>query len=530
MKSRIVGWTLALMPMTATAQTTVELGTDFETFEHVPVQAEHVFSTRTNRTLDHLQLVAGLAFSAQDDPVVVRFGDGEQWRVVDHRVTANLYAAMGLSDWVELAISAPMIVSQSAQDSPADYTAPELSSLVPGDLRLHAHLTWLRAHGFGLGTAAVLVLPTGDAKHLTSTDNPRLEPSLILDFEHTAFLLAVQATYVSRPQSSVLNHVVDDQIRWSAAADVPITTAFHLGASVFGAAGLGDEQPGLDKYDTPVEFLAGPRAFLPFGLMAHAAAGSAISSSVGAPDFRIVAGLEWSPEPLVGKPSQDDEQLAIAPSEPDEQIAMPDCVATPDAIGCPILDGDQDGVPDNKDRCPEQAEDADGFKEDDGCPDLDNDSDGIPDTQDSCPLEPETINGVSDDDGCPDEGQSKVRVTADRIDILERVYFDTNKDTIQPKSFGVLEQVAQVLKSRPDITRLRVEGHTDDRGNDAYNLDLSQRRAAAVRQFLIDKGIAADRLVARGYGESHPIGDNTTAAGRDTNRRVEFHIITLEEK
>ena len=150
-----------------------------------------------------------------------------------------------------------------------------------------------------------------------------------------------------------------------------------------------------------------------------------------------------------------------------------------------VVDTDGDGLPDDRDRCPQQPEDKDGFEDQDGCPDPDNDKDGILDAQDKCPNEPETINGVKDEDGCPDEGKSKVRLEANRIVILDKVYFATAKDVILPKSFGLLKQVGLVLKANPQIEKLRVEGHTDDQGNDASNLKLSQRRADNVRAFLI---------------------------------------------
>ncbi len=143
-------------------------------------------------------------------------------------------------------------------------------------------------------------------------------------------------------------------------------------------------------------------------------------------------------------------------------------------------------------------------------------------------MEPETINGNQDDDGCPDKGISKVQLTKERIVITEKVYFDTGKDTIQKRSFNLLGQVASILKANPEI-RVAVEGHTDSQGKADFNLDLSRRRAAAVRAFLIEKGIAADRLDANGYGMERPVKPNTTAKGREANRRVEFVVLQPKE-
>ncbi len=152
------------------------------------------------------------------------------------------------------------------------------------------------------------------------------------------------------------------------------------------------------------------------------------------------------------------------------------------------------------------------------------------DADDKCPNEPETINGFQDEDGCPDKGKVKVLVEGEKIVILEKIFFASNKATILPKSFPLLKQVAQVLKGNLQIEKVRVEGHTDDQGEDGANLALSRARAEAVRDRLVMEGIAADRLEALGYGEAKPIASNKTAKGREQNRRVEFTIVKVKPK
>ncbi len=187
-----------------------------------------------------------------------------------------------------------------------------------------------------------------------------------------------------------------------------------------------------------------------------------------------------------------------------------------DEDGCPEPDNDLDGIVDQADRCPSEPEDLDGFQDADGCPDLDNDGDTIQDATDNCPNEP----GPADEQGCPRVYQD-VEVTSTGIVIHQRVYFEYNRAVIRDRSFPILNTVAQVLRDFPDIT-IEVQGHTDDRGSDEYNLRLSGERAEAVRSYLMRQGTPAHRLTARGYGESRPIDTNRTDAGRATNRRVEF--------
>jgi outer membrane protein OmpA-like peptidoglycan-associated protein len=194
-----------------------------------------------------------------------------------------------------------------------------------------------------------------------------------------------------------------------------------------------------------------------------------------------------------------------------------------DEDGCPDLDNDQDGILDVDDLCPNDPEDKDGFEDEDGCPELDNDKDRILDQDDKCPNEPETYNGLEDADGCPDRG--RVVVTDTAIEILDMVYFEYNKAIIQPRSYPILDAVAATLEGNPSIQLIEIQGHTDERGNDAYNLDLSDKRAKAVEKYLADKGVEAKRLTAHGYGETQPVDRRSNEAAWAKNRRVAFLIL-----
>lgn len=124
---------------------------------------------------------------------------------------------------------------------------------------------------------------------------------------------------------------------------------------------------------------------------------------------------------------------------------------------------------------------------------------------------------------------TKLRVEKKRIVILEKVRFAFNRAVIQEQSYELLDEVAEVIRRNPDAGRVAVRGHTDSKGSERYNQDLSQRRAEAVREYLIEKGVDADRLMAEGYGESQPVADNATEAGRARNRRVEFLLVDQGE-
>lgn len=220
--------------------------------------------------------------------------------------------------------------------------------------------------------------------------------------------------------------------------------------------------------------------------------------------------------------------------------------------GCPApvapLDTDHDGLPDASDPCPNEAEDGAAPAPSDGCPNKDADGDGIPvpddkcpaekgvapdgcvhdkdadgiaDEVDKCPEQPETKNGFQDADGCPDELPKEV---AKFSGVIRGIQFDFAKATIRPESNKLLDEAVKVLKQYPEL-RIAISGHTDNVGDAAKNLELSQQRADAVKAYLVGKGIDTGRVETRGAGANEPVADNSTDKGRQENRRIEFKLL-----
>ena len=261
-------------------------------------------------------------------------------------------------------------------------------------------------------------------------------------------------------------------------------------------------------------------------------------TAFGGPDFQVLGTLFFN---------------FLAAASPTQQVIVKKETVMVQPSG--PIDPDGDGIAGENDKCPKLAEDRDGYEDDDGCPESDNDQDGIPDAQDRCPLQPETVNGVDDEDGCPEEDadQDGFLGSADKCPeapetkngfedndgcpdeipqtiknftgVIEGINFKSGSATILRGSFNVLDRAVRVLMEYPDI-RLEIQGHTDNRGRAAYNLRLSQQRAEAVRTYLLSKGISSNRLTAVGYGQEHPIADNSSRSGRAANRRTEFKLIT----
>lgn len=200
-----------------------------------------------------------------------------------------------------------------------------------------------------------------------------------------------------------------------------------------------------------------------------------------------------------------------------------------DDDGCPEIsdDTDADGIIDAVDGCVDEPEDIDGFDDEDGCPDPDNDGDGVLDADDLCPDELETVNDYLDEDGCPDNAPTGVKITRTRVEIDDTIQFHSGSAKLLDVSFEVLDTVVQVLQDAIYLD-VRIEGHTDSQGGDAWNLTLSQRRAESVLAYFVEQGVDEVRLTAVGYGEERPVDTNRTSTGRARNRRVEFHIVRDE--
>jgi len=220
----------------------------------------------------------------------------------------------------------------------------------------------------------------------------------------------------------------------------------------------------------------------------------------------------------------------------DEEDQCPTTAGLPELRGCPpVLDTDADGLADTQDTCPNDPEDFNGFQDEDGCPDamVDSDGDGLPDFMDSCPREA----GVQELNGCPlllppppppQPPPPEYRLIVidrekKRIEIKQKVHYQTGKALILKDSYPLLDEVGKALRDAPEM-ELLIAGHTDNVGNPVANLKLSEARAMSVRDYLAGVGVSTDRLQTIGFGATRPMSSNATPRGREENRRVEFMI------
>ncbi|PWA04268.1 OmpA family protein [Flavobacterium psychrotolerans] len=224
----------------------------------------------------------------------------------------------------------------------------------------------------------------------------------------------------------------------------------------------------------------------------------------------IVDGSDSCPEiaglaEFQGCPDTDGDGIA------DKDDACPEVAGPKSLNGCPDADGD--GVADKSDKCPQVK----GPAENAGCPWPDTDGDGVLDKDDKCI----DVKGTVANNGCPEISQELIlKLNA----YAKTILFNSGKASFQKQTFPVLQSIAAILKEYPSA-RFSIEGHTDNSGKPASNMKLSVDRASAVKNYLIENGIAADRLMSAGYGQTKPIDTNKTKAGKANNRRVEVNLI-----
>ncbi|HMI77747.1 MAG TPA: OmpA family protein [Ferruginibacter sp.] len=217
------------------------------------------------------------------------------------------------------------------------------------------------------------------------------------------------------------------------------------------------------------------------------------------PDVKGLASLQ-------GCPDRDGDGIA------DGDDKCPDVAGLARYQGCPIPDTDKDGINDEVDKCP----DVPGFARYQGCPIPDTDGDGVNDEEDKCINE----KGPASNFGCPVIDV----VIIDKVNrAAKNIFFATGSAKLLAKSYASLNSVVAILNENPTY-KVTIDGHTDDVGKDEMNQTLSDNRAASVKVYFVSKGIDESRLTSTGYGESKPIADNKTAAGKAKNRRVEMAL------
>ncbi|MBA3821419.1 MAG: OmpA family protein [Deltaproteobacteria bacterium] len=429
----------------------------------------------------HLGWSLGLFVNVADDPVVV---DGTALRPVDTAVSADLVGSLGLFGRLELGLHLPVHLLYDGDPYASGGTTLAASAGL-GDLRFVPKVVLVRSGDLEshvlLGLAAPVSVPTGDEAAFRGAGGVTVEPKLLFAAHLGKLGLGFDVGYRWRAEHPVALPW-GDEITLGPWLSYALTDALTGRLEVYGGKQVGSD---VDGADFPLELLGGvDHRFGDLAVYGGAALG--VIDGIGAPDFRFVAGVRY--------------RQGVAERQG-------------------FADTDGDGLVDKDDDCHREAEDVDGFRDGDGCPEPDNDGDGIADGDDECP----ELSGEADRRGCP--SRTFVNIEDGKMIIIGKVQFRSGSAEIEPGSEQLLDQIAQALAGNTQVQKLRIEGHTDNVGDDTMNQQLSQQRAEAVKAALTKRGVSGDRLDAVGVGEERPIAPNDSAGGRQKNRRVEFVIL-----
>jgi outer membrane protein OmpA-like peptidoglycan-associated protein len=487
--------------------------------------------------------------------------------VIENQVYAHAGLSINLWERLRLAASFPVLLYQSG--TPVDFNGMRYQTtegVQTGDVRLGADLRLFGEYG-DAATMAVGIqfhLPTGNQAAYTSDDRVRFMPRAALAGDAGILAYALHVGLDARMlRYDYAEQAFGTDLRFGGSLGLRLADKkLLLGPEIWGATVLSDDGDGLfEQQTTPLEGVLGGHYFAGdwrFGL----GVGPGFTKGFGSPALRVLGMIEWFPQIETPPPAPTEPEDTDGDGILDRDDACPVVAgvanADPGKHGCPPerKDTDKDGIYDDEDACVDDAGVANDDAKKHGCP-PDTDGDTIIDRDDACvdvpgePNEDRSKNGcpkpkdtdgdgiVDPEDVCPDRagpasddpakhGCPRAQVEGERVIILDRIEFDTGKATIRLESEPILDAVRAVLDENPQIKKLRVEGHTDNKGGRVMNLGLSRRRAAAVVQWLVEHGIGAERLTSQGVGPDRPVDDNNTDEGRQNNRRVEFHIVDAQ--
>jgi outer membrane protein OmpA-like peptidoglycan-associated protein len=418
--------------------------------------------------------------------VVRRLSSGERiGDLVRDRSGGEVGASWAPLRWLQLSLAMPFILAQgrpSDQPGIATVAMPELAHSGPGDLRLSPKIAVLRDEERGLSVALIpaLSVPSGGSKAYRGEGGMAFLPKVAAGWKHGSGLrLGVNVGGVVRRTERVLDQTAGTELTFGAGAGFRYRR-LDLAASVSGAVAAA--RPFARANENALEARALVAVRLGRHLDVFAGGGVGLLVGWGTPDYRAFLGVrtrfvdgdQAPPPPPLPEPA-----VAAAPPPPPPPAATEPGIAAP-----PEPEPGQPPPP---------------------------------------PPPPEPV--VAPAPAPAPAPPPLARLGSDRIEILGEIRFATDSDVIVRASLPVLDGVVALLRAHPEVGRLRIEGHTDDRGSAAHNLDLSRRRAAAAVRYLVAAGIDAGRLESIGLGAARPVGSNATSAGRARNRRLEFVIL-----
>lgn len=464
-----------------------------------------------SEVIGHLSPTIGLFTDFSFDPLVlVDKSTNQRIDAVAARLQLTGMAGIGFFNWFDVSMAMPFVAWQSGGNLRAIGTEGSVQPSAAGDLRLSSKLAlpFLNRKdeikkGFGMAVTGNVNLPTGSVKAFAGDGVVTGGASVIVDYRfNIGLLLAANGGVWFRPDRQLAGIRIGNMASFGVSAEAYIVQRWGLSiiGQVYGYPSL-TSFPDKPK-EVPAEVLLGARWMSKHGITITVGGSFGAACGWGTPALRLFNSITWQP-----KTSREQDEI--------NRLLQRD-----------TDDPDHDGMIGETDHCPEVP----GRPENYGCPDQDTDQDGVMDRDDDCP---DLSSGPRGKKGCP-----TVYIKGDEIAISDQVHFALDKDIILDDSKPILLDVAELLIQHPEIREVKIEGHTDVRATDAYNMNLSQRRVNSVMKYLVEeRGIDPSRLQATGFGHTTPLYDDTGCQGPDEglsqtclfmtskNRRVVFRIM-----
>ena len=485
-------------------------------------------------------LSARIVADYASEPLVLRNGAQELDPVVAHQASLHALASFSLAHRFVFNADVPLVLAQASGDEPASgATAPRPGAgAALGDARLGARVELFSSSddadaGTTIALSSSVWLPTASEGY-AGDGSARARLGLGAEGVGRRLYWAAGGGVRTRPSEQLPGAL---PTRVGTALDLGLAGGFFadarrelaLGAEVVADLTVGSGARFLDPRATFAQLLLTGHYRVEGGpLEVGAAFGPGLGQGAGSADYRVIALVGYAPERPAPPPDRDEDG---APDKGDACADLPGA-RSPDPLlnGCPEPppDRDADEIPDESDACPKVPGEPTGVRGTHGCPEpVDTDGDGVPDPVDACPDEPGPRPPAGD--GCPKPPEPpSARLVEQEIVISQQVQFEQGTAVLRPESDAVLGDVARVLREHPEVELIEVQGHTDDTGRPELNRRLGQERADSVVAWLIGRGIARERLAAKGYGADRPLSDNATGEGRARNRRVEFRVIRTQ--
>jgi uncharacterized repeat protein (TIGR01451 family)/uncharacterized protein (TIGR03382 family) len=535
------------VPAAAQAQDDLSRSFRVERFQPQPGR-EDVLGVQSAHVGEHLSFHGRLFGDYAHQPLRLVSSEDPRFQrlLVGGQSHLTLAGSVSLFDRFELGAALPVLVHQST--SGAGMVDPRLQGALAttaiSDLRLNLKTVLVRSGDLGLALSLPISLPTAPEDSYLGGGSITFNPTLVGEWRgpRGSAVLANAGFFFGRPQR-FLNLDLGTSVTYGLGGKVDLVPRWKLAllSTLSGEVGLGT--PSVPT--SPLELLLALRWGFYKNLEMTLGGGPGLTNGFGTPRYRLLAALSYVPTAAPTRPAP-----APAPA-PTPVVAAPPPPPPPPAL---VARDDEGQV------LAGQSITLDILRNDEGQPGESlrvaevgvTSGGGLVETTPEGALRYTAKEGFSGRDtftyrvtGGPERSAtahvvvrveappppppppapSKVVVEKGKLRTLEKVFFATARDNALPESLPILDQVASVLEGNPDIRKLRIEAHTDGAGSPSYNKELSQRRARWVREYLVQKGIAPQRLDSEGFGREKPIDTNDTPEGRANNRRVEFVVV-----